>query len=61
MQHKDALQRVRTLLRRQDGVQADTASLSGPTLLDQEPDLAKEAAKRNLAFSAWAAGGQPTD
>ncbi len=55
MQHTDALKRLRDLFRRDDNSMT-SADLSGPTLLDQEPDLAREAARYNIAASSWAAG-----
>ena len=61
MRHRDALQRVRKLLRRPSDDPAAPDSLSGPTLIEQEPDLAKEASRYNLAASGWAAGGQSTE
>ena len=38
----------------------DDSKLSGPGLLEQEPDLAKEAGEYTRAASGWAAGGQPS-
>jgi len=55
MRHIDALNRFRALFRRDDTV-VSPDDLSGPTLFDQEPDLAREAARYNVAASSWAAG-----
>ncbi len=59
MQHTDALKRLRNLFHRDEAHAPD--ALSGPTLADQEPDLERELARNNVAMSAWAASGHPTD
>ena len=63
MHHTEALNRVRSLLRRNPDEAAKTTdeAFSGPNLIDQEPDLAKESARRSVRVSGWSAGGQPTD
>lgn len=55
MQHTEALTRLRALFRRDDASTSPDA-LSGPSLIDQEPDLRREAARYNVAASSWAAG-----
>lgn len=55
MRHIDALNRIRALFHRDDTV-VSLDDLSGPTLFDQEPDLAREAARYTVAVSSWAAG-----
>ena len=60
MQHNQALQRLRAMFRRDDAG-LDANALSGPTLIEQEPDLARETARYNVSTSAWAASGHPTD
>ena len=58
MRHIESLNRLRSLFRREaDGADA----LSGPTLIQQEPDLAQETARHVANASAWAASGTPTD
>ena len=59
MQHTEALKRLRNFFRRDETTATDV--FSGPTLVDQEPDLAREVARTNVAMSAWAAGGHPID
>ncbi len=59
MQHTEALKRLRNFFRRDETISADV--FSGPTLVDQEPDLAQELAKHSVAMSGWAAGGHPVD
>lgn len=59
MQHTEALKRLLAFFRRDEAIAADV--FSGPTLADQEPDLAREVSRNNVAMSAWAAGGHPTD
>ena len=60
MRHIESLNRLRSLFRRE--ADADGAdALSGPTLIQQEPDLAQEAARHVANASAWAASGTPTD
>ena len=55
MQHTEALKRLRALFRRDEaGPSVDV--FSGPSLIDQEPDLIREAARYNVAAAAWAAG-----
>ena len=79
MLHRDALRKLRSMFRRQGQTNdpasalpsALTSALSGPTLIQQEPDLAKEAktkrydeskaSRHTRNASAWAAGGQPTE
>lgn len=66
MQHRDALRKFRSLfLSRRSDAPAEAVpgepALSGPPLVDQEPDLAKEAGQHTRDFSAWAAGGQPSE
>lgn len=60
MQHKQALSRLRDLFRRNDP-ESGADVFSGPTLLQQEPDLMQETARYNVSSSAWAAGGHPFD
>lgn len=55
MQHTEALKRLRALFRRDD-LDNSSDALSGPSLIDQEPDLMREAARYNIAASSWAAG-----
>ena len=59
MQHSDALRRLRALFHRTPDAQAEP--LSGPTLIDQEPDLARETARYSASISAWSASGHSTD
>ena len=59
MQHSEALKRLRNFFRRDETTSIDV--LSGPTLVDQEPDLAREVARNNVAMSGWAAGGHPSE
>jgi hypothetical protein len=59
MQHSEALKRLRNFFRRDETTSVDV--LSGPTLVDQEPDLPREVARNNVAMSAWAAGGHPSE
>ena len=59
MQHTEALKRLRNFFRRDETTQVDV--FSGPTLVDQEPDLPREVARNSVAMSGWAAGGHPTD
>ncbi len=62
MNHQDALRKVATLLRRSAGSTAEAdRGFAGPSLLEQEPDLAKETARHARDASAWAAGGQPPE
>ncbi len=64
MQHRDALQKLRRLFGKSATDRPfapDEMSLSGPSLLQQEPDLIKEAGRHTLDASGWAAGGQPTE
>lgn len=55
MQHAEALKRIQTLFRRAESLPS-TDVLSGPSLIDQEPDLMRETARYNKDASAWAAG-----
>ncbi|MDT7953746.1 MAG: hypothetical protein RQ966_19780 [Acetobacteraceae bacterium] len=59
MQHTQALKRLRDFFRRDTDTEPD--ALSGPTLIEQEPDLAREASRHNVAVSSWAAGGHAID
>ena len=59
MQHTEALKRLRNFFRRDETTSVDV--FCGPTLVEQEPDLAREVGPNNLAMSAWAAGGHPID
>lgn len=59
MQHTEALKRLLNLSHRNEDKSTDV--FSGPTLVDQEPNLAREVARNNVAMSAWAAGGHPMD
>ena len=59
MQHTEALKRLRNLFRRDETTATDV--FSGPTLVDQEPDLAREVARNTVTMSGWAAGGHPND
>lgn len=59
MQHIDALKRLRNLFRRDETTSVDV--FSGPSLVEQEPDLAREVARSNVVMSGWAASGHPTD
>lgn len=59
MQHTDAIKRLRNFFHRDETTSIDV--FSGPTLVEQEPDLAREVARNNVAMSAWAASGHPTD
>lgn len=66
MKHSDALRRVRSLFRKQAPAGRNPATepespLGGPTLIAQEPDLAKESGRHARDASAWAAGGHPAD
>ncbi len=65
MQHHDALRRLRSMFSRRSADPAKNQpaepSLSGPTLFEQEPALAKDAGQHTRNASAWAAGGQPTE
>jgi hypothetical protein len=66
MKHSDALRRVRRLFRKQAPAGTNPTAqpespFSGPTLLEQEPDLAKESGQYTRDASAWAAGGHPVD
>lgn len=60
MQHQEVLNRLRALFRR-DHPDTTVDLFSGPTLLQQEPDLVQETARHNVSNSAWAAGGHPLD
>lgn len=60
MQHTEALKRLRNFFFRRDET-ISTDVFSGPTLVDQEPDLARELARNSVAMSGWAAGGHPVD
>ena len=55
MQHTEALKRLRALFRREDSSTSSDV-LSGPNLLDQEPDLIREAGRSTVSASSWAAG-----
>ena len=59
MQHNEALKRLRALFVRKPDDEIDL--LSGPTLLEQEPDLARENARYSASISAWSASGHSTD
>ena len=59
MQHTEALKRLRDFFRRDETTSANV--FSGPTLVDQEPDLAREIAFHTMNASAWAASGHSTD
>ena len=59
MQHTEALKRLRNFFRLDETTSPDV--LSGPTLVEQEPGLVREVARNNVAMSAWAASGHPTD
>lgn len=59
MRHTEALKRLRNLFRRDETISPDV--FSGPTLAEQEPDLARELGRNNVAMSAWAASGHPMD
>lgn len=61
MQHNEALKRLRALFLRKPDAEIDTDILSGPTLLQQEPDLARENARYSASVSAWSASGHSTD
>lgn len=60
MKHTDLLRKRRSLRDAHVTAPEDSA-LSGPSLMDQEPDLAKEAGQHTRDASGWAAGGQPPD
>jgi hypothetical protein len=59
MQHTEALKRLRDFFRRDETVSID--GFSGPTLVDQEPDLVRETARHTMNASAWAASGHSAD
>lgn len=55
MQHTEALKRLGALFRRDVSTPSPDV-LSGPSLLEQEPDLIREAARSTVGPSSWAAG-----
>ena len=61
MQHIGDLRKKRGLLGEAHTAPLEEASFSGPSLIDQEPDLAKESGQHVRDASGWAAGGQPPD
>lgn len=64
MQHRQALQKMLSFFNRSretDDNDPVEVLLSGPTLLQQEPDLLKEAGQYSRDLSGWAAGGHVSE